>query len=224
MIKKILGSAFWVFLFAIATMPASSYSDGTPSSSLKEEASKKPKAVVILDAGHGGRDEGAKVHSFQEKKLTLLTTLLAKKYLTQMGYKVILTRTKDTYLPLEKRVEFANKTKADLFVSIHFNASSSFDAKGIEVYYHGTGKSAKSKASQNLARSVLYQMVDSTEASSRGVKSGKFLVIRQTEMPSILIEAGFMTNKEERLLLKDRAYVEKIAKGVAMGIDSYIKS
>ena len=182
------------------------------------------KPVIILDAGHGGHDVGAKVPYLKEKKLALFTTLLTKKYLDEMGYKVILTRAHDAYVPLQKRVHLAEKVKADLFVSIHYNASKNKEAKGIEVYYCHTDSQGKVKASRSLAAKVLSNLVATTEASSRGVKGAKFHVIRETQMPSILVEAGFITNPDECLLLKSRAYVEKIAKGIATGIDNYCKS
>ncbi len=206
------------FFFSIALLVSSFASaEGT-------KEAQAPKTVIVLDAGHGGHDVGAKVHALQEKKLSLLTTLLTKKYLDQMGYKVILTRSRDIFLPLQKRVSLANNSKAKLFVSIHYNASKNNDAKGIEVYYCHTDQGAKTKASKILASTVLSSLAHTTEAISRGVKGAKFHVIRETQMPSILVEAGFITNKEERGQLKDRSYLEKIAKGVAAGIDSYCRS
>ena len=183
-----------------------------------------PKKVIILDAGHGGHDVGAKVRTMQEKKLALLTTLLTKKHLDQMGYKVILTRSRDVYLSLQKRVAVANNTNANVFVSIHYNASKNTDAKGVEVYYCNTEPAVKARASSHLASVVLQNLVAMTDSISRGTKRAKFHVIRETQMPSILIEAGFITNQEERDQLKSRAYIEKIAQGVALGIDKYLKS
>lgn len=181
------------------------------------------KPLVILDAGHGGSDEGAKVHFFQEKKVALSTVLLLKKYLDEMGYRVILTRSRDVYIPLHRRVSIANRTRAILFVSVHYNASQSREAKGIEVFYCPGEDMWKTQASKKLASSILSHLVNHTQADSRGVKAGNFHVIRETQMPAVLVEAGFITNLEERSFLRDKNYLEKVAKGIAVGIDKYLK-
>ncbi|NGX30584.1 MAG: N-acetylmuramoyl-L-alanine amidase AmiC [Candidatus Anoxychlamydiales bacterium] len=182
--------------------------------------------VIVLDAGHGGRDEGAKIRYpyLEEKKLTLTATLFAKKYLEQLGYKVVLTRAKDYFIPLKKRADVANTAKAELFVSIHFNSCPNKIAHGIEIYYHNSLENkAKSKNSQNLASCVLQDVINKTNARSRGVRRGKFCVIRETKMPAILIEAGFITNPQERDNIRKTAYLEKISLGIAQGIESFIK-
>lgn len=180
------------------------------------------KPLVILDAGHGGSDEGAKIRSFMEKKLTLTTVLMLKKYLEEIGYRVILTRSRDVFIPLHRRVSIANKTKGVIFVSVHFNASQSNDAKGIEIFYCSKD-SWKGQASKRLASTILSYLLHSTGAESRGVKVGNFHVIRETEMPAVLVEGGFVTNSEERSLLHERTYLDRIAKGIALGIDKYLK-
>ncbi len=180
--------------------------------------------LIILDAGHGGTDEGARVNSFMEKRITLSTALLTKKRLEERGYKVILTRARDSYISLARRVSIANRTKCAAFVSIHFNASRSHTAKGIEIYFCDTKEKWRGRASRRLADCILYQVIDQTEAHSRGVKGGNFHVIRETEMPAVLVEGGFVTNGEERQLLKDKAYLSKIAEGIANGVDKYFKS
>ena len=180
--------------------------------------------IIILDAGHGGSDEGAKVRYVQEKKITLATVLYTKKCLEELGYRVILTRGKDIYVSLPRRVTIANKTKSVLFVSVHFNASKNASAQGIEVYYYNSKDSPRTKSSRKLASYVLHFILDQTEAVSRGVKAGNFHVIRETAMPAILIEGGFMTNYYEWQNLKSRPYLENIAKGIAQGIDKYVKS
>lgn len=182
------------------------------------------KSLVILDAGHGGTDEGAKVKSFMEKQVALATTLFTKKYLEEMGYRVILTRSRDIFVSLGHRVSIANKTQGAVFVSIHYNAHSNPTAKGIEVYYCKTSEADRTRDSHRLANCILPCLVDQTDASSRGVKQAKFLVIKDTQMPAVLVEGGFVTNPEERALLKEKPYQEKIAKGIAEGIDKFLKS
>ncbi len=185
---------------------------------------KAAKPVIILDPGHGGTDEGAKVHAFKEKKITLLTTLLTKKHLEELGYRVILTRGHDTYVSLQRRVDIANQSRGVLFVSIHFNACVSEDAEGIEIFYYPNTSNSRVHASRKLASYVLYHVIDTTEAVSRGVKKGNFHVIRETSMPAVLIEGGFLTHQGERSRLKDRAYLNKLASGIAKGVDRYVKT
>jgi len=182
------------------------------------------KPIIMLDAGHGGQDEGAKVHSFKEKKITLATVLYTKKFLEQMGYRVILTRGKDIAMSLPRRVALANKTRSAIFVSIHFNASKNAEANGIEIFYYDSKDSERAKQSRKLANYVLHYVIDQTEAKSRGVKVGNFHVIRETQMPAVLLEGGFVTNFQECSNLRKRDYLEHLAKGVAQGIDKFLKS
>lgn len=180
------------------------------------------KPLVILDAGHGGSDEGAKIRFFKEKKITLTTTMMVKKYLEDLGYRVIMTRTRDVYIPLHRRVSIANRTKAVIFVSIHFNASQSKEAKGIEIFYCSSD-GWRAQASKQLASTILRHIIDETRADSRGVKAGNFHVIRETEMPAVLVEGGFITNLDERSLLRENTYLSKLARGIALGVDKYLK-
>jgi len=181
------------------------------------------KQLIILDAGHGGTEFGARVPSLIEKKIALITTLLTKKCLAEMGYRIILTRSRDVTISLPKRVAIANKSKADLFVSIHYNASRAKEAKGIEIFYYPNGEPQRSRSSRLLAQSILGELLDQTRALSRGVKQGNHHVTRESTVPAVLVEGGFITNAEERSLLRDRSYLEKIARGIAMGIDRYLK-
>ncbi|NGX38309.1 MAG: N-acetylmuramoyl-L-alanine amidase AmiC [Chlamydiae bacterium] len=183
----------------------------------------KEKPIIIIDAGHGGKDQGARVRNFEEKKLTLRTSYLTKKRLEELGYRVIMTRARDIFLPLGTRVILANRRSPSLFVSIHYNSAASPAAKGIEVYYYGKGKQARRASSKELATSILDQMIFATEGESRGVKQGNFQVIRETAMPAILVEAGFITNSDERALLGTQTYLDKLAQGIAVGVDKFVK-
>ncbi|MGD0664150.1 MAG: N-acetylmuramoyl-L-alanine amidase [Rhabdochlamydiaceae bacterium] len=214
----------WFFLLFFLPLAATQPTYGhKPLRTYKVSLPQHAKPLVILDPGHGGTDEGAKIHYFMEKRLTLMTTLLVRKYLEEMGYRVLMTRSKDVFIPLHRRVSIANKTKAVLFASIHYNSSPSTEAHGIEIFYYGGSDAKRMNSSRKLAGSVLGELVSQTSAHSRGVKSGNFHVIRETSMPAILVEGGFMTNNEERTNLRDKRYLEKIAKGIALGIDKYLK-
>lgn len=181
------------------------------------------KPLIVLDAGHGGKDSGASFGNFLEKRVNIVTALLTKKHLEELGYRVIMTRCKDVFIPLNRRVEIASQVKADIFVSIHFNSSTNRQAEGIEVYYYSSKPLPRNRASQQLANYVLPRLIDQTGANSRGVKIGNFHVIRETIMPAVLIEGGFITNQQERQKMRQRKYLDQIALGIAQGIDHYFK-
>jgi N-acetylmuramoyl-L-alanine amidase len=203
-------SVFFLFYFVVF------------SSLLCADPPKKP--IIILDAGHGGSDEGTKINTFKEKRLTLVTVLLTKKHLEELGYRVLLTRGRDVYLSLNKRVFIANKMHAALFVSVHFNSAPSKEAQGIEVFYYDSEEHWRTRSSKHLARCVLSALIDQTEATSRGIKRGNFHVIRETKMPSVIVEGGFFTNFQERQKLRRRDYIDRISLGIAQGIDKYMKT
>jgi N-acetylmuramoyl-L-alanine amidase len=183
--------------------------------------------TIILDVGHGGTDRGARAHVpyCEEKKLCLLTARLVRQYLDRLGYHVVMTRNTDDFVSLPKRVEIASQAHGNIFVSVHFNSSRSSEAEGIEVFFFdGKENKTRTGASKKLADSVLSKLIRRTRANSRGVKKGNFYVIRETSMPAILVEGGFISNPTERVLLKSRDYQEKIARGIADGIDAYFKA
>jgi len=206
----------------ISGMIHSDYETANPR--LVANSGQKMKPLIVLDAGHGGSDEGTRVRTFQEKKITLITVLLTKKQLEQLGYRVILTRSRDAFVSLPRRVAIANKVKGSVFVSVHFNASPSQEAHGIEIFYNNSKELWRTRASKRLANCILYRMIDQTASASRGVKEGNFHVIRETDMPAILVEGGFFTNRQECALLKDREYLKQLAEGIAEGIDKYMRS
>lgn len=188
---------------------------------------KGPGGLIIIDPGHGGEDAGTRSLTkprYQEKYLTLTTSKFLRDYLTQMGYQTVMTRNDDTFIPLITRAEMANKAEPALFVSVHYNSAPSAEAQGIEVfYYQSDSDKPRTKASKELATTVLTKVLRTTEAKSRGVKRGDFAVIRETKMPAVLIEGGFLTNQEELEKIKDPNYLKQIAWGIAQGVDAYMK-
>jgi len=181
------------------------------------------KSLIVLDAGHGGYDLGAHSEHCEEKNLALQTSLLVKKYLSEMGYRILLTRADDVFIPLKDRASIANKSHARLFLSIHYNAAKTPLANGVEVYYYNKSTDWRTISSKRLGRCILSRLLDRTKAASRGIKEGNFLVIRETLMPAILIEGGFITNAGECRKLTDKHYVDQIAKAIAEGVDLYCK-
>lgn len=183
--------------------------------------------TIVIDVGHGGTDRGARGHVpyCEEKKICLLTARLVRQYLDQLGYHVVMTRNTDNFISLPKRVEIATQAGANIFVSVHFNSSRSPEARGIEVFFCDSKEDKiRTNASRKLADSILSRVIRRTSANSRGVKKGNFYVIRETSMPAVLVEGGFISNPKERTLIKSREYQERIAQGIADGIDQYFKA
>lgn len=184
------------------------------------------KVTVMLDAGHGGEDYGTHSLSkpvYHEKYLNLSTTMMVKNFLQQFGFDVVLTRTDDTFIALDKRSLFANEQKPRVFVSIHFNSAPSVDAEGIEVfYYKNEDDKTRMNKSKALAQAILDKTLLNTKAKSRGVKNGNYSVIRETNMPAVLIEGGFLTSTAEMEKIKNASYLKSLALGIAQGIQAYL--
>jgi N-acetylmuramoyl-L-alanine amidase len=181
---------------------------------------------IILDPGHGGHDIGTQSISkprYQEKSLNLVTAKFVRDYLQQLGYQVIMTRETDKFISLDKRAKMANERQPTLFVSIHYNSAPIAAAQGIEVFFYQSKEDKeRTHKSKILAQAVLKNVVAETQAKSRGVKAGNFLVIRQTTMPAILVEGGFVTNENELQNLKDPVYLKRLAWGIVKGIEEYL--
>jgi N-acetylmuramoyl-L-alanine amidase len=182
--------------------------------------------LIVIDAGHGGKDQGTQSlgqPKFLEKHLALTTAKILNTYLQGYGYQTHMTREDDTFIALSERAEIANAKKTKLFVSVHYNAAENKSAKGIEVYYYNSDRDeSRTKDSKKLAGAVLDDVISNTKAKSRGVKHGNFAVIRETNMPAILIEGGFMTNRDEMDDIRNASYMKKIAWGIAQGIKNYL--
>lgn len=177
--------------------------------------------LIALDPGHGGEDEGCSRAGALEKEINLAIAEAAEAKLLELGYQVMLIREDDEEVTLEERADKANQAKADLYVSIHQNAceEQSSNVSGIEVWYN---EDKGDDGSRRLAELVHNYTLLYTEATDREVIADKELyVIRETEMPSCLIETGFLSNKAERGLLESEEYRSKLAEGIAAGIDYY---
>lgn len=180
--------------------------------------------IVILDAGHGGSDPGAQGTDSSgvkrnEKDITLAITRLVRDKLEANGVWVIMTRDGDTYPTLTERPDLANSKDAALFVSIHVNSATTEQANGIEVYYAETNNHEYyNVSSQEVAKSVLSELINQTGARNRGVKTAQHAVTRRSIMPAILVETGFISNDAEIQKLVDSTYQNKLAAGIAKGI------
>lgn len=168
-------------------------------------------STIVLDAGHGGSDAGAQRGSVQEKELTLSIAKATQKVLESRGIKVIMTRDSDTFVSLQDRVNITNSVNPDLFLSVHINAMESTNTiYGIETYYQNA-------VSQALASAIHESLTSDLEAPDRRIRKARFVVINRTEVPAVLAEVGFISNKAERDKLVSADYQEKIANALAKG-------
>lgn len=184
------------------------------------------KGLIVIDPGHGGKDFGThskKKPRYQEKNLNLSTAYMLRNFLVQLGYEVVMTRTNDTFVSLERRAEMANEQNPRLFISLHYNSAPNKEAEGIEIYYYRSQADwARSSSSRKLAQAINKGIIKNTQAKSRGVKHGDLAVIRLTNMPAVLIEGGFLTNENEFTKIKNATYLKKIAWGIALGINDFL--
>ncbi len=181
---------------------------------------KEPEEIrIALDPGHGGVDDGCVKGGILEKDLNLSIAIGVKERLEEMGYQVILTRDSDCGLSLKERVKLAKKAHADIYVSIHQNSSELSNVNGIELYYSAQNAGDDSR---RLAERIQEQAIQDTGANARSIFEWEELyVIRESAMPSCLIETGFLTNAKERGRLKTSEYQGRIADGIVAGIDQY---
>lgn len=219
--------------------------------------------LVVVDAGHGGKDQGAKSQGgLHEKDVNLTIARHVKTILVnRFKYRVVMTRRDDTFIPLKERSTIANNRNADLFVSIHANAAERKSAHGIETYFLGTTNNDQALAvaarengelvqsvkddqvqeilaslitttkindSSRLAGTVQENLFRSSrkkfrELKNLGVKEGPFYVLHGADMPSILVEVGFLTNRKESRMLSKPDYLYRLASSIAEGIHKYLQ-
>lgn len=175
------------------------------------------KKLVVLDAGHGAKDSGAVgVTGKYEKNFNLAIVLKTAELLKKEdNIDVVLTRSDDTFLELKERAAIANNLNADIFISVHANSSASSSASGTETYY-------QREASKALANVMHKYLVKATGLSDRGVRYGNFHVIRETKMPAVLLEVGYLSNKKDESLLFTEELQNKVAASIVSGIKEYL--
>lgn len=197
---------------------------------------------IVIDPGHGGKDSGARneQHGHQEKQLTIDVANRVKTLLEQRGYEVILTRKRDSYIPLAERSRVANRGNADLFISLHFNAAASTSAAGLETFaltpqYQASSKYPKpgsrdrtryegnDQDTWNMLAAYHIQrgLVAGLGGPDRGVKRARFLVLKGLECPGVLVELGFVSHQPTAQRLRSSVERQRIAQALFNGIIAY---
>ncbi len=181
---------------------------------------KQNKFLVVIDPGHGGLDPGAiGIGGIRETDVVLEVSKIVKNLLSEKGVKVRLTRKNEVDLDLPPRVSFANNTDADIFVSIHANASRGKrkDINGLETFYY------RGWRGRLLAKKIQKQILRVSPGSpDRGVKQGRFYVIKNTRMPAVLVEIGFLTGRLDARRLEKTTHRKRLAYAIAKGILEYL--
>ncbi|HTB33913.1 MAG TPA: N-acetylmuramoyl-L-alanine amidase, partial [bacterium] len=207
--------------------------------------------TIVIDPGHGGEDPGAHgPHGLREKDVCLAIALRVKAALAhQPDLTVLLTRDTDVFIPLRGRTEFANRADADLFVSIHNNASPDPDSHGSQVFFYDSqtsdraaadlvsrenengdslevlltdlGKQVVRDQSIRMAKDVQSDLGTAIKLKRRNVSYAPFFVLARTKMPAILVEVAFITNPSEERLLKNESFQQKVADSLAAGLVDY---
>ena len=177
---------------------------------------------VVIDPGHGGVDSGAVgVTGLKEKEVTLEVGERLKKMLEDAGAVVIMTRSGDQSVSNINRIKMANDAEADVYLSIHANAYSNPDSNGTETFY--CSKNSNRDASKYLAQQLQRELIAELDLRDRGVKTRSFYVLKETEMPSALVELAFLSNeKEEELLRKPETRVGA-AEALFRGLEAYLR-
>ena len=169
--------------------------------------------TIVVDAGHGGHDRGGVPgQRISEKDKTLDVALRLRRILQAQGYRVVMTRESDVFIPLGTRCAIANNYRGASFVSIHFNCASRVGANGIETYYYRGDSSG-------LAASIHRNVVSISPSENRGIRRRGFYVLRRTAIPSVLVECGFLTNPTEGRLALSADYRQRLAEQIARGIN-----
>lgn len=198
-----------------------------------------PFALVVIDPGHGGQDSGTMKAGLVEKELTLDLAQRVERLLQQRGLMTLLTRADDSYVSLQNRAAIANDQQGCVFVSIHFDEAGRPAATGIETFYAAhpvslpdrvaswlpflprTSGEPPNVESQSLATFIQESLVAHTQAVNRGTRPQQFFVIANVRHPAVLVEGGFLTNKDDVAKLANNDYREQMAVAISEGIFRY---
>ncbi|MFW6238759.1 MAG: N-acetylmuramoyl-L-alanine amidase, partial [Halanaerobiales bacterium] len=175
--------------------------------------------VIVLDPGHGGFDPGAVgKDGLREKEVNLEIALQVKDILENSGYNVLMTREEDEFISLKQRVDMANEARGRIFISIHCNSANNNHSTGSELFVHPE----KIPGSRPLAEAIYKMLMEEPGLADRGIKEEEFYVIKNTEMPAILLEIAFLSNSHEESLLGSDVFRRRVSRSIVAGIKEYI--
>lgn len=175
--------------------------------------------TIVIDPGHGGRDPGAiAVTGLYEKTVNYDVAQKVAAILRRRGIDVILTRQGDVFVELESRAEIANHHNADLFVSLHADSAPSASARGFTLYVAEGASADSQRAARNIARAMA-----TTGLENRGVRSANYRVLVTTRGPAVLVEMGYLSNRQEAVLLQNSIFQNRLATAIATGILDYLQ-
>ena len=173
---------------------------------------------IIIDPGHGGEDPGATAcNGVQEKYLTLSTARRAAALLREAGATVYMTRDEDRRSSLSDVTNFANKTRADIFISIHYNSTYSREIAGSETYYYNP-------VSRRFAEIMHEALIRGVGRKDRGLRRVRFFTVKHATMPAVLLEPAFLSNNEEADLARTAEFEERIAESIKRGVELYFRN
>lgn len=198
-----------------------------------------PAKTIVLDAGHGGYDHGAVGTFGNEKDFAFDVVMRARALLMRAGYSVLLTRSSDVFLPLESRANFANRQWNAIFVSVHFNAGR-LDSVGIETYslapqgvpstndyvpsindFRPCVGNVRDSENIALATAMHTALITTMRTYDRGIKRARFVVLRDINIPGVLIEGGFLSNSQDGIRIAAPQYRQLLAQSILQGVQSY---
>lgn len=204
---RIFSSLLRLFLGSLLTA-------GACSNLIAQKVIEKPRTIIV-DAGHGGKDEGAAWYGTDEKVLALKVALKLEKLLKERDIPVVLTRRDDTFIRIEDRTALANRYVDSLFISIHFNAHPDTSIKGIETFY-------MSDNGHRLASKIQSEIMERIETRDRGPKrKGTYKVLNQTKYTAVLVEGGFISNRWEHNRCTQNWYQDALAEALLEAILAY---
>jgi len=184
----------------------------TPTPGASDVQTSRPSTVVVIDAGHGGFDRGGiPGQRVAEKTMNLDVAQRLKAILAAYGYRVVMTRDSDVFVPLPTRVAIANSYPNGIFVCVHFNSATRSGANGIETYFY-------SRESLALASAIHVNVAGGAPSANRGVRRRGYYVLRKTRIPAVLVECGFLTNPSEAQYALSASYRQNLAEEIARGV------
>ena len=199
-----------LFCVAAAALFLSACASVSPEGGVRN--SSRTFTTVVLDAGHGAHDSGTRTRrGVLEKDMALDVALRVAPKLREAGFRTILTRRTDVFIPLDERVRMSDRYDNAVFVSVHFNDAGRKRVEGVESYYF-------SPESKQMAERMVRMLASASGSPNRGARVARFRVLRTNHNPAVLMECGYMTTASEAALIVQPGYREKLAEGLARGI------